>query len=412
MTNRLLNDKSFPYCPGCGHGLILKALDAAFQALDLDPLNAVIVSDIGCCGLIDALVNSHTVHGLHGRSTALAQGIAMAAAGSGKKVIAVLGDGGASIGLQHILTAARWNVEMLVILHNNMVYGMTGGQRSALSPPNLRADGGPQPLDVCALAAAAGAQRVIRRFADDDLTAAFIELLKTRGCSLIEVLETCPSHGLRKYPELRQAAVYPPIDAVGSFPIFTPGVRQTPSLLDEIPAVPSKFTSSLQRQLQVTVAGSAGEGVQSAGEIAALAAMRCGLEVQKRGEYPITVGNGFSLVHLTFSPQPICYADALDPDIILAVSEEGWKKVKSRIRPGARLLADAELQIEQGGMEQPAFRRVGGAKGAALAALVYWGERTKIIPFEAFNAAVSSHRLGKILQPLLEKSRGAWFGDA
>ncbi|MDZ7371460.1 MAG: thiamine pyrophosphate-dependent enzyme, partial [candidate division KSB1 bacterium] len=383
MTNRLLNDRMFPYCSGCGHGLILKALDAAFQTLNLDPLNAVIVSDIGCCGLIDALVNSHTVHGLHGRSTALAQGIAMAAAGSGKKVIAVLGDGGASIGLQHILTAARWNVEMLVILHNNMVYGMTGGQRSALSPPNFRNDPGPPPLDVCSLAAAAGACRVIRRFADEHLTAAFVELLKTQGFSLVEVLETCPSHGIRKYSELRQAAAYPPIDAAGSSSAFAPDVRQTSSLLDEIPAIPGDFTSELRQQLQITVAGSAGEGVQSAGEIAALAAMRCGLEVQKRGEYPITVGNGFSLVHLTLSPQPICYADPLDPDVVLAVSEEGWKKVQSRIRPAARLLADGELQIEQAGMEPPAFRRVGGAKGAALAALVYWGETTKIIPFEA-----------------------------
>ncbi|MDZ7371825.1 MAG: hypothetical protein ONB12_11700, partial [candidate division KSB1 bacterium] len=71
-----------------------------------------------------------------------------------------------------------------------------------------------------------------------------------------------------------------------------------------------------------------------------------------------------------------------------------------------------ELQIEQAGMEPPAFRRVGGAKGAALAALVYWGETTKIIPFEAFTAAVSSHRLAEKLQPLLEKARKTWFIDA
>ena len=66
----------------------------------------MVVSDIGCCSLVDSLLSCHTVHGLHGRAVALAMGVRFGL-GKNKKVIAVQGDGGATIGLQHLLEAAR-----------------------------------------------------------------------------------------------------------------------------------------------------------------------------------------------------------------------------------------------------------------------------------------------------------------
>ncbi len=111
------------------------------------------VTDIGCIGIIDRQFKAHTVHGLHGRSTALATGISMGLT-TRKEDHRFIGDGGATIGLQHILEAAHRNVNMTVLVHNNMLYGMTGGQPSGLTPcgfktstmPDGRPDGG---MDIC-----------------------------------------------------------------------------------------------------------------------------------------------------------------------------------------------------------------------------------------------------------------------
>ena len=82
----------YPFCPGCGHGLILDQLNAALVKLQLDPRQTVIVSDIGCVGLADPCFITNTFHGLHGRSVAYASGIKLA--NPELAVIVVIGDGG------------------------------------------------------------------------------------------------------------------------------------------------------------------------------------------------------------------------------------------------------------------------------------------------------------------------------
>jgi len=130
-TNPLLAPCSMPYCKGCSHGLVVRALADALYATGLPPERLCLVSDIGCVGLIDRLFPTvHTVHTTHGRSTAFASGIAMAdgVLEDGKlKVVVVIGDGGATIGLLHLVGAAQLNVDVTVIVHNNHLYGMTGG---------------------------------------------------------------------------------------------------------------------------------------------------------------------------------------------------------------------------------------------------------------------------------------------
>lgn len=155
MTGRFLSTENLPFCKGCGHGLVAGALEKALGRIEnLDPRDLIVVTDIGCIGIIDRQFKAHTVHGLHGRSTALATGISMGLDDPGKKIIVFIGDGGATIGLQHILEAAHRNVNMTVLVHNNMLYGMTGGQPSGLTPcgfktstmPDGRPDGG---MDIC-----------------------------------------------------------------------------------------------------------------------------------------------------------------------------------------------------------------------------------------------------------------------
>ena len=413
MAQPFLNQKPFPYCPGCGHSLILKGLAKALESLEIDPLDVVLVSDIGCCGLIDGLVNCHAVHGLHGRSTALAQGVAMSLADPRKKVLAVLGDGGATIGLQHLLVAARYNIDMTIILHNNLVYGMTGGQRSGLSPQELgeRASDAAvvPPMDVCALVASAGASLVRRLFVDDDLESALAEAIATPGFALVEIVENCPSHGVRKMAELRQFSAHQVMALRRTAPVFHSNRSLKASLFDKLLRVEATVVSSLRDSVQLALAGSAGEGVQSAGELAAQAALTCGLEAEKRGEYPVTVATGFSLVHLTFARAPVDYTDVQRPDVVIITSQAGLQKAAVLLRDDSQVIIDDSLTAAKGMITSAPFRETVGAKGAALAALLYWGETTGVLPLKAFEQVIAPHKHAAKIMATLNRVREKWF---
>ena len=100
----------FPFCKGCGHQHVTNAIDAALVRLEIEPHNVNITSDIGCVGLVDTLFeNVHSLHTTHGRSTAFATGVEIAdsiLADSKLKNLVVIGDGGAMIGLLHLVNAA------------------------------------------------------------------------------------------------------------------------------------------------------------------------------------------------------------------------------------------------------------------------------------------------------------------
>jgi TPP-dependent indolepyruvate ferredoxin oxidoreductase alpha subunit len=124
--NKFLATDKFPYCKGCGHHFITKNTALACEKMGLSPQDVILVTDIGCHGIADKCFATHTIHGIHGRSTALATGIRLGVENPDKKIIVFIGDGGATIGLQHLIDASRLNVDITVILHNNLLYGMTG----------------------------------------------------------------------------------------------------------------------------------------------------------------------------------------------------------------------------------------------------------------------------------------------
>ncbi len=122
-----------PWCPGCGDGIILKATAMAFADMDLDPDDIIVVSGIGCSGRMSTFFNTNTLHVPHGRALTYATGIKLAQ--PDKLVVVVSGDGDAlAIGGNHLLHATRRNIGIKMILINNGVYGMTGGQASPLTP--------------------------------------------------------------------------------------------------------------------------------------------------------------------------------------------------------------------------------------------------------------------------------------
>ena len=124
----LRHGKKFPHvwCPGCGNGILLGSLIRTIDKLELTKDETVLVSGIGCAGRLPVYVDFNTLHTTHGRALTFATGIKLAK--PDLKVIVVMGDGDATaIGGNHLIHAARRNVDLSVIIINNHIYGMTGG---------------------------------------------------------------------------------------------------------------------------------------------------------------------------------------------------------------------------------------------------------------------------------------------
>ena len=114
METKFINTKTLPFCNGCSHTTISQNTEKALQKLGKSLLDVILVTDIGCLGIIDKTFDTHTVHGLHGRSVALASGVSAGINDPSKKVIVFIGDGGATIGMQHLLDAAHNGYNMTV----------------------------------------------------------------------------------------------------------------------------------------------------------------------------------------------------------------------------------------------------------------------------------------------------------
>lgn len=120
------SSKPSNFCPGCGHSLVLKNLGFAIDKLKLAP-KTVFVTDIGCSLLAWDFFDIDTFQSHHGRAAVTATGLKRALLKS--TIIAYMGDGGGyAIGLHHLIHAAKRNEPMTVILVNNTVFAMTGGQ--------------------------------------------------------------------------------------------------------------------------------------------------------------------------------------------------------------------------------------------------------------------------------------------
>ncbi|MDZ7723732.1 MAG: 2-oxoacid:ferredoxin oxidoreductase subunit beta [candidate division KSB1 bacterium] len=187
------------WCPGCGHGIVMKALLRAVHEAQLDKDKVCMVSGIGCSSRLTGYVDFNTLHTTHGRAIAFATGIKMAR--PEMHVIVITGDGDASsIGGNHLIHAARRNIDLTVVLFNNQIYGMTGGQVSPTTPYNAYASTAPygsfeNNFDIPQLVEAAGASFVARGTAYHamPLTNYIVKAIDRKGFSLVEALSPCPT---------------------------------------------------------------------------------------------------------------------------------------------------------------------------------------------------------------------------
>lgn len=407
MASHYLTEAPLPFCGGCGHGLVVRNTARALEQLGISSLDVVLVTDIGCHGIIDSHFRTHTVHGLHGRAVALAAGIA--ASLPNRKVIVYIGDGGAVIGLQHLIEAAHRNFDITVVVHNNMLYGMTGGQPSGLTPCGYRTPVSPDGhrlsgYDLCRRVHTAGAASARRVIGKGDFSEAIAEALGVPGFSLVEVLEHCPSYGVKLNPgrSIEEIAAeaglgLDRLQNATDAPFRLEPRSDRPSLLD-VPTVERRFAARLTRRVSLLLGGSAGEGVQVAAELFARAAVASGLNVTKRGAYPVTVGTGHSVADIILSPEPILYSGAIVPDYVVITSADGLRyfgPTIEQLSTGAVLLDQSLPRPQTGaGLTAADIRASAGARGAAVRGLALLLRQHGIFPIEAFQAEVAGSRLG------------------
>jgi 2-oxoglutarate ferredoxin oxidoreductase subunit beta len=188
------------WCAGCGHGIVTQAIIRAIDEVGLDTEKTVIVSGIGCSSRAPGYMNFDTLHTTHGRAIPFATGLKMA--NPELKIILISGDGdAAAIGGNHLIHAARRNIDMTVVCYNNNIYGMTSGQYSPLTPLGSYASTAPYGMvepsfDLCDLVAGAGGTFVARSttYHARHLTNVVKEAIRHKGFSFVDALSQCPTY--------------------------------------------------------------------------------------------------------------------------------------------------------------------------------------------------------------------------
>jgi len=360
----LLNPARPPvFCPGCAHEQITRALDNALINMQLAGNQVAIVSDIGCSGLFDTFFNTHAFHGLHGRALTYATGLKMVR--PDLTVIVTMGDGGLGIGGAHLLSTCRRNIDLTLLVLNNFNYGMTGGQCSSTTPPDATVSSGflnqlEKPVDVCKVAAAAGAAYTARSSAYRKSLPGDIEkAVRFEGFSLIDIWGVCPGRYTKRNkltPSSIEAAISAMPAAEGAVeenqrPEYGRSYRRK-AALQQPPAPPAtveaRFSPPQTGRQEVMILGSAGQRIVTAGELLCVAGLTAGLQATLKNDYPITVLRGHSVSEVVLSDKEIGYTGIESPETVVALAQEGVDRKKSmfdKLTPSARVFAAKEVEL-------------------------------------------------------------------
>lgn len=186
------------WCPGCGIGIAMRCYAQAILDSSVPVDDHIVVSGIGCSGRVAGYMNLDSYHTTHGRAIPFAMGVKLA---KPQLMVTVFsGDGDlVSIGGNHLIHAARRNVDLKVICINNFNFGMTGGQYGPTTPRGAIATTSPYgntelPFNLPNLLAAAGANYIARwtTLHARQLKKSILESFSKPGFAFIEVLAPCP----------------------------------------------------------------------------------------------------------------------------------------------------------------------------------------------------------------------------
>jgi 2-oxoglutarate ferredoxin oxidoreductase subunit beta len=190
------------WCPGCHNFLFYSAIQSAFNALELKSSDIVMNFDIGCVGNMADFFKVYGVHTLHGRSVAVAMGEKMI--NPNLTVIAIGGDGGLyGEGLNHLIAAARANIDVKVFVSNNFLYSLTTGQTSPTTPKGSRTKSTPlgnlnEAIDIVKLLKVVNPHIFVKSVDAKNITEvskSIKEAIEFKGFALVETIQECVAFG-------------------------------------------------------------------------------------------------------------------------------------------------------------------------------------------------------------------------
>jgi len=377
-----LRTSEFPsiWCPGCGHGITAQAAIRAIMDLGWKKDDVYAVSGIGCSARTPAYMDFNSVQTTHGRAIAFATGMKMFR--PEKHVILFLGDGDCSaIGGNHLIHAAKRNIDLTVVVMNNYIYGMTGGQCSPTTPQGCRttttAYGNiDRQLNICEVAAAAGATFVARSttYHAAALPALIKQGIANKGFSLIEILGPCPTgfgarNGYKKvtdlYDSLRDLSVpvakakdmskeelkgrivigvlknEPEPEYAEAYEGLLAEIRASGATaeLTGIEVAPPKSSRPIERY-ECCLSGSGGQGLILAGIIFSEAMIRQNKFAVHGQSYGPEARGGASRSDVIVSDKDIDYPEVSSPDLLLAMTQASFDKYSSKVKKGGVVLYD------------------------------------------------------------------------
>lgn len=368
------------YCPGCGHGLAHKFLAEAIDALGIQD-RTVAVSPVGCSVFLYYYFDVGNTQAAHGRAPVVALGHKFANPES--VVISYQGDGDlASIGLAETVATAQMGAPITVIFINNAIYGMTGGQmapttlmgqQSSTSPAGRDQYNG-QPMKMAELIAGLDGPVYVERVALFDakqrikakkaIQKALKLQVEGRGYSFIEVLAECPTH-LKMSPEDTEKWVKECME-----PVYPLGVkkdltvepwfdRKAPcfkgekilSLTGATTEHPERFCKGFPTQLDkqdvsLKLAGSGGDGAQTAAMLIARAAISEGFDATHIPSYGPESRGGTSYADVHVAETEVLNPGSPDPQILLAFNAPSLAKFGPTVRKGGYVIYDSSVVTE------------------------------------------------------------------
>jgi 2-oxoisovalerate ferredoxin oxidoreductase beta subunit len=444
-----LKGNSTHYCAGCGHGLVHKFLAESLEELGLQD-DTVLVSPVGCSVFAYYYFDTGNTQAAHGRAAAVAIGHKMA--NPEATVISYQGDGDlASIGLAETVATAQLGAPITVIFINNAIYGMTGGQmapttlmgQTTATSPNGRSMFNGQPIKMAELIAQLDGPVYVERVAlfsavDRKKTKKAIKKALTlqkegRGYAFIEVLAECPTH-LKMTPDAAEKWV-----KESMVPIFPLGVKKDvtvdpwfklndPSfdagdLLHSVGASSEGaerackgFPTHLHpSDISLKLAGSGGDGAQTAAMLIATSAINEGFDGTHIPSYGPESRGGTSYADVHVAKDEVLNPASPHPDILLAFNAPSLAKFGSLVAPGGFIIYDSSVAKAVKALDSTIktvgipFTEIAVGLGKAvvknIVALGALQAATGLFPKETFLAAIRQalHEKAKLI-PLNEQA--------
>ncbi len=416
-------------CPGCGGGTVLNTFARAVDDLGVCREDLLLVSGIGCSAWIPSPnFEADTLHTTHGRAIAYATGAKVG--NPDLETVVISGDGDlAGIGGNHLIHAARRNIDLTVILVNNFTYGMTGGQVAPTTPHDSTTTTSPfgnpeDAIDISGVAAEAGAAFVARQPTSrpEAVVADIKQAMETEGFALLEVISQCPT----VYGRRNEMATAPEMldwmeDQISADELSVGTIAEQPraEFVDSLSAVQERAVSEHEssarsatehegEEYMLRIGGEGGQGVVTAGTILGEAAAVNGRNVFKTEEYGSRARGGLASADLILSDSDIY--EVMVPkgsaDVLVALTDAALEGHRSVLSDDGRLIVDKDAvsSVPEGTTAVPftaLAEDAGSTKSTNVAVVGYLTAALSVADPDTVRDSIRSH-LDRLLETNLD----------